>query len=60
MSCTASTASRPIALVTLATKMRFTQQSKYFPDKAAVHSRQSAPVGLRPWQDWGETLPPKN
>lgn len=45
-------------LVTLATKMRFTQQSKYFPDKAAVRSRNSAPAGLPPWQDWGQEPDP--
>lgn len=40
-------------LVSLATKMRFTQQSRYFSDKAAVRSRTAAPTGPRPWQDWG-------
>ena len=40
-------------LVQLATKMRFTQQSRYFKDQAAVRSRTAAPIGPRPWQDWG-------
>jgi phage terminase small subunit len=42
-------------MITLATKMRFTQQSKYFPDKAASKSKTSASAGPKPWHDWGNS-----
>lgn len=41
-------------IIALATKMRFTQQSRYFPDKAATKSRQAPPMGPKPWRDWGD------
>ena len=42
-------------LIILATKMRFTVQSKYVPQQAASRARMNAPNGPPPWHDWGDT-----
>lgn len=47
-------------LMQLATKLRLTQQSRYFPDKAGSKSRETTPTGPRPWQDWGDESTTKN
>jgi hypothetical protein len=41
-------------MVKLATKMRFTNQSRYVPEKAASKARASLATGPKPWHDWGD------
>lgn len=46
-------------MITLAVKLRFTNQSRFVPEKAGSMARGSPP-GLPPWVDWGSSAEPEN